>query len=865
MSIFKVNPTDFQSVTVTTQPSRYYSSSSNGITGSLRIFARKTEIEKDIIEDDPSTPLNEGSTFFNDWNALKNKSLLTNIFDSVEGLLTASNKTPLSTRKQKTLEVVRFTPTSYFSTTTLKKLAIKNNLSHYYRTQFPSAHWGYSNYHSLNFFSSSTVPTSSVLLYPNSDDGKMPKIYHPGRYAFSGAFSFDFYINPRYRTLDSAGHFKAGTIFHLSSSYALSLITGSEKDINGLPSAFRLQLQLSTSADISPSLASPFNSSSGRTPRNLTFLSDDNALKWNHWHHVVVRWGTNSVNHGTGSFNVDGIDKGTFVIPSSSVAIKTNYRIAPAALCIGNYYDGKNDAIGIAAQYNFFQRAVVYEGASPYQLPSPGNNFNTDIDVPSISGVPVFKFEHPLQAEVHDLSIKRFYMSDLDIKASSSTGISNFNDVCFYVPPFFTMDSPVKYDSAYSPNVAASANRVVGVPYTLSQAGSGFTSTPFNTSLAFGADGHYINTENFLKDFASSFSGSNNFPRQYFLSASLVPVNSNVGKTANEILYSQPAVRKRNLTILPCDDGNFYPNYNVLLTSSLRVFDPAAKNYSVFNQDPSTVFYVDDLENTLPGFINLNFRKKDFNLVFSGSWSTEIVYTWDASSLTFSAKKPTGQVYNGSTQLNALRNFINQGKDVANNLFIAQSKMKLSSSLETQDISSNQVTFFDISNLFYGMRILPGSFTITDSAVTGSGGAISITIKDDGNGTLYRADSLTTHCTWNSVGTIFYNEGIIAIKSPHLYFFGQDQYEMSFKGEQNLHVLRLETLAPQNYLNSSSNPSFMPVASTARPNEPDPNFVYITGINYHDDNLNVVMKTQLAQPMMKRHSEKLLFRIKFDF
>jgi len=88
---------------------------------------------------------------------------------------------------------------------------------------------------------------------------------------------------------------------------------------------------------------------------------------------------------------------------------------------------------------------------------------------------------------------------------------------------------------------------------------------------------------------------------------------------------------------------------------------------------------------------------------------------------------------------------------------------------------------------------------------------------------------------------------------------------MSFKGEQNLHVLRLETLAPQNYLNSSSNPSFMPVASTARPNEPDPNFVYITGINYHDDNLNVVMKTQLAQPMMKRHSEKLLFRVKFDF
>ena len=88
---------------------------------------------------------------------------------------------------------------------------------------------------------------------------------------------------------------------------------------------------------------------------------------------------------------------------------------------------------------------------------------------------------------------------------------------------------------------------------------------------------------------------------------------------------------------------------------------------------------------------------------------------------------------------------------------------------------------------------------------------------------------------------------------------------MSFKGEQNIHVLRIESIAPINHLNSSSNPSFKPLPSSLKPNEPDTNYVYITGINFHDDNLNVVMKTQLAQPIIKKHSEKLLFKVKYDW
>jgi hypothetical protein len=823
MSIFKVNQTDFQSITIATNPSRYYSSSSNGITGSVYVFPRRSSAEKDIspVDDLTTTSFNE-SSLFNSWNNIKNAGS-SNIFDEFSGFLKEVNDTATSEKKQKTLEILRFLPPYYFTTGTLKKLTIKDNLSHYYRATYPSAHWAYSNYHSLNFFSSSTVPTSSVLLYPNDDDGTKHLGYATGRYALSGAFSFDFYINPRYRKLDSAGHFKAGTIFHLSSSYALSLIAGSQKDINGLPATFRLQLQLSHSADVSPSLAT-----TGGYPNDLVFLSDDNALSWNNWHHVVVRWGTNLVNHGTGSFNVDGIDKGTFVIPSGTVAPLAYLNDAmnvtnPDVLCIGNYYEGRN--IGNDRLKKFFA-ADPSKREGLFQLDTTGS-----INEPSS-----YSFKHPLQAELHDLSIKRFYVTDADIAASSSTGLSNTDNVSFYLPPFFVASSSIKLK----------VGNYGGLLQTPAIEANGFPTTPFNAVMSFGVGGHYINTENFLKDFSSG-----HFPRQLFLTASTVAVGSNTGKFANEILYSQPAVRKRNLLLLPCDDGNFYPNYDLLKKESYQFA------------------YLDDLGNSSGGaFIDLKKLQSESSTLLPVDTVDKSFEQIDADEnsqiddqIGFYYQKPTAGS-NGKFE----RYLDNLTSTLSVSEFVAlQLEAPTATIYKTRDSSSNQVVFFDISNLYYGTRILPGSFVITDSAITGSGGVIGITIKDNGNGTLYRADSLTPQCEWNSVGTIFYNEGIIAIKSPHLYFFGENQYEISFKGEQNLHVLRLEAIAPVNHLNSSSNPSYKFLPSTNRPNESDQNFVYVSGINFHDDNLNVIMKTQLAQPIMKRHSEKLLFKVKYDF
>ena len=160
---------------------------------------------------------------------------------------------------------------------------------------------------------------------------------------------------------------------------------------------------------------------------------------------------------------------------------------------------------------------------------------------------------------------------------------------------------------------------------------------------------------------------------------------------------------------------------------------------------------------------------------------------------------------------------------------------------------------------------MPETFEIQDANITGSKGAVQITLRDNGRGSLYRADSLTPHSKKASVGNIFYDEGLVIIKSPNIPFFGKDQFKTSFKGEQNTHVLTVNVPCDQGLHNSSSNPQFQLISASMDFNDADSRFVYIDGINLHDDNLNVIMKAKLAQPVKKRNVDEMLFKLKQDF
>lgn len=834
MAIIPVTKDDVESFAVVTTPRRSYSSSSLGVDGSIKVYQRASNLEKDV-----ST-----SSVFSD-AAVKDVNFtdaLSKITDSSRSLRKKGDPisgnidkyldlvSQSSVKKNKTMEIERFTPTSKITKYTVSKNNIKDMLMSYYKLDYPNANWAYTNYNSLNFFAASrsgyTLPTSSVLLYPNVPDPSLTAAgYVSGSYNLSSSFSFDFHINPRYKKdYIDGNHFKAGTIFHLSSSYALSLVTGSLKDENNLPQGFRLLLQLSQSANVAPSVAVK----SGY-PNDLIFLSDDNSLEWNKWHHVVVRWGTNSINEGTGSFIVDGINKGNFVIPSGNVNLLSQVGTPePSVLCVGNFYEGTNN--GISSQAFFFgkepaKRDGLYEliNDSPSDLYGPAS----------------YAFKHPLKAEVHDLSIRRYYVSNEEIKKSGSYGLGERSlvkeDVAFYVPPFFVEETNPRY-------FVGDHGGILQTPFFEID---GTTDDPFNVAMAFGVAGHYINLENFTKDFATG-----RFPRLFLLSGSTIDYTTEAAE-ANKFLYQDPSVAKRNLTILPCDDGKFDPNYTLLTFEN-------AQNKFVDSNGVTNLEYI-NLDNLL------SYQSLSGSGI--GQYDPDLAAFLDYEKELFGPSPEQPGLIAGSATRNA---YSAVSASLGENDFDRgiQRNVPLTIFKRTLDPSSNQVTIFNISNLYYGSRILPGSFQIRDEGISGSLGAISITLKDDGFGNLYRADSDTIHDTQNSVGNIFYDEGVVLIKSPHLYFFGKNQYEMSFKGVYNVYTTKYEILSPAGLLNSSSNATYLTNSSAIKPSSSvvdKDDFVYISGLYFHDENLNVVAKAKLAQPIIKRIGDKILFKCTMDF
>lgn len=785
MSIRKITPDDVEQFTLETHPRRTYSSGSSvssypGVTGTLYVFPRRSTSEKET-----QALSFFSSSLFNDQNINEIISMAKMYAavsganaPQVSGYLSAAYAQQPSARKQQTVVIERFTPPFDFGRDTMSKLAVINTMLPYYRTTQPNSHFAFSNYHTLNFFTSSAVPTASVLLYPNLPvSGVNPY----GRYTPTGSWSVDFWINPRYTTDSDTSGFKAGTVMHLSGVLAVSLVTGSSQDVNGYPNGYRLLVQLSSSANTAPSLA---------TTSSLVFFSSDNSLQRNKWHHITIRHGGPAplYNNGTGSIVIDNRVDTNFVLTTSIASSRVTGGYAgtdgPIVLCIGNYYEGTNASI------NGMSRFFAADVAARDGLVSL--NSTTGIDYPT-----TFSFNHPLNAEVHDLKIFNKYLTSTEVSGYQNLGPASLENLLFYVPPFFTENAPTQsFVGTYG-----------GVPVTPFQTKDDTTRDPFSISMSFGIGGMYMNLENFGYDLAG-----HTFPRWLNLTGTTISTTTDI-LTANEFLFSTGSNRKRQYTILPCDNGQFVPNFGLLNSASLE------KNK-----------YKNDLGNLNFGLISLRDMAS-----LGGSLSGLI--------------QPTGSFFGGASPTNLSGSF-------SDSLAILH---------RTKDNTSNQVVFFNISNLYYGTQIKPGTVVLRDTSMSGSGGKVSITLRDDGFGNLYRGDALTSQATWASVGNVLYNEGIISIKTPQLFFFGKEGWELEFQGSQNVHILKFNLTLPPLTATSSSNPSYLPVSASTLANDTDERFVWLSGIYLHDDNLNVVAKTHFAQPIMNRTGDKLSFRVKLDF
>ena len=161
--------------------------------------------------------------------------------------------------------------------------------------------------------------------------------------------------------------------------------------------------------------------------------------------------------------------------------------------------------------------------------------------------------------------------------------------------------------------------------------------------------------------------------------------------------------------------------------------------------------------------------------------------------------------------------------------------------------------------IYYGNRIHPGSIELTFQTVSGK----EITIVDS-DGVLYRKNTRhdNTPC---KVGHVDYANGLLCVFSPLLTELGLTNYDIKFKGEKNLHVMQLDIPCDAGVANISQHPTYKKLRPTGNANESDGNVTFISTIYLHDENLNIIGKVNLAQPVQKREEDSFIFRVKLDF
>jgi hypothetical protein len=750
VSIKQIKSTDISSQAILLAPEKTYTSSSlSGTNDSVFVFPTKSKREKESkIQTTQSSSLFAANDSSEILSRIKQSiSETTDVLDLAKSYINSIHNLPESSRKQRSVDVLRFVPDYSLTKNTKRKQFIENNLFRYWNKELK-----YLNYHSLNFVSCSTLPKTKTIIFPQvvGQDPITTKV--TGSWLPTGSFTFDFWLKP-HKTMNASSH-HPGTILHMSSTYAISIVSGSDKNPDTTVSGFRILLQLSSSANIQPS-----NINLNSLP-DFCFLSEDNTLRANVWHNITIRWGTKTRDFGTGSIKINQ-NETKFVLNETSIT-PASYSPddSPSTLFVGNYYKGSN---GGANTTSMFFSTPVSNTDGLREL------FST---VGSETEPAGFTLDFPLHAELQEIKIYNQYLSDFELENNETKGL------IFNLPPVFQEHTQQR--------------QVLISPF---QSEEKETTQPFSIDLGFGFNSYYLNLENFTQDTVSL-----ERPRLYALSASVISSPSNA-RTVDDLLFSSGSVVARNMLIMPSDNGNG------------KIFATGSNQY-----------------------ISLR------NMVSTSSLTRNIRQNSTASIQ--SAMLGSIDLSNAGTLTNTSSRY-----------FVAE---------ETKCGDSNLVVIFDISSLFYGKRIKPGSLTLTNTNFSGSAGSYSVVLKDDGYGNIYKHVLTGSSATWNDIGSIFYDEGLIYIKHPSLYTFGETDFTINFKGEQNLYSYTIDCEASGD-INKTFNPTYMDGMEIDDDyDERNKKFVFLNELLIHDENLNIIGRTKLAQPIAKRTGEKIIIRFKYD-
>ena len=253
MSVIPVTPDRIEVTTLLLQPSQSFSSSSMGMTGSIFFNSRPSRAIKSFVgrnsEGDSVDSSTDSGVFLETDGVTADSDLLfsaselvkageTDVSDLMRDYLTQVSSSSISSRQFLQTYPVRFVSSGSVSAytfdggvpvdrsewTNLQRRVIKDCLVPLYRNENHMSHYAYVNYHSVSFVSSSNFGTGSALIFPNFSNTDGTRDYTP-----PADFTIDFFVKPKAQT-DSSSRYRAGTILHLSSTFCVSLVSGSTQN-----------------------------------------------------------------------------------------------------------------------------------------------------------------------------------------------------------------------------------------------------------------------------------------------------------------------------------------------------------------------------------------------------------------------------------------------------------------------------------------------------------------------------------------------------------------------------------------------------------------------------------------------------------
>jgi hypothetical protein len=188
----------------------------------------------------------------------------------------------------------------------------------------------------------------------------------------------------------------------------------------------------------------------------------------------------------------------------------------------------------------------------------------------------------------------------------------------------------------------------------------------------------------------------------------------------------------------------------------------------------------------------------------------------------------------------------------------------------TYTTGSSPVTLFRVINfpsVYYDREILSGSLTASDWDASGN----KRNLYDDGNGAILSGSTV--------VGNVFYAEGIACLYGSTINDFGSisslnTKWEVSLRGTHTIPVSIWNCRAPSGELNATSNPTFYQIPTNADSDNTNEREIVLTGsdrntwvtkIGIYNKRYELVATAHLAQPIRKKLSDNILFRLRMDF